>query len=350
MTYKVIQWGTGTHGIHALRGILDHPELELAGLKAFSEAKIGVDAGVICGRPETGIKATSSIDDILAIQADCVVYMPLLPNKDEVLALLRSGKHVVASNGWFYKGRRDYSEFEQACTDYGVVLHGTGIHPGGVTEKLPLIASAFISNIRFVRGEEFSDIRTYDAPDVVTEIMLFGKPPEAMASSPMLGLMQDGFGQSVDMIADAIGVTLDSEYKTTHRFSVATSPIETPFGLLEQGTVAAQHLAWEGTVKGKPVVKAAVNWYMGHNHLEEGWVLGKERFEMEVDGDNHIQLVTEHFHHEGEYQGAVDDESAIIATGMHCVNSVPYVCQAAPGVRSYLDLPLVAGRAHPDLL
>ena len=34
---------------------------------------------------------------------------------------------------------------------------------------------------------------------------------------------------------------------------------------------------------------------------------------------------------------------------MHCVNAVPYVCAAAPGLRTYLDLPLVAGRAAPHL-
>jgi len=27
------------------------------------------------------------------------------------------------------------------------------------------------------------------------------------------------------------------------------------------------------------------------------------------------------------------------------VNAIPYVCQAEPGIRSYLDLPLIAGRA-----
>jgi hypothetical protein len=33
---------------------------------------------------------------------------------------------------------------------------------------------------------------------------------------------------------------------------------------------------------------------------------------------------------------------------MHCVNAVPYVCEAAPGIRTFLDLPLVAGRAAPQ--
>jgi 2,4-diaminopentanoate dehydrogenase len=39
----------------------------------------------------------------------------------------------------------------------------------------------------------------------------------------------------------------------------------------------------------------------------------------------------------------------IVATAMHCVNSIPYVCAAPPGIRTYVDLPLIAGRAHPDL-
>ncbi|MBV9936806.1 MAG: dihydrodipicolinate reductase, partial [Actinobacteria bacterium] len=35
----------------------------------------------------------------------------------------------------------------------------------------------------------------------------------------------------------------------------------------------------------------------------------------------------------------------IVATANHCVNAVPYVCRAEPGIRTYLDLPLIAGRA-----
>ncbi len=39
----------------------------------------------------------------------------------------------------------------------------------------------------------------------------------------------------------------------------------------------------------------------------------------------------------------------IVVTAMHCVNSIPAVVAAAPGVRTYVDLPLIAGRAYPDL-
>jgi len=34
---------------------------------------------------------------------------------------------------------------------------------------------------------------------------------------------------------------------------------------------------------------------------------------------------------------------------MHCVNAIPYVCRAEPGLLTYLEMPLVAGRAAPGL-
>jgi hypothetical protein len=32
------------------------------------------------------------------------------------------------------------------------------------------------------------------------------------------------------------------------------------------------------------------------------------------------------------------------------VNAIPYACAASPGIVTSLELPLVAGRAHPRLL
>lgn len=354
MTYKVVQWATGIHGRLALRGILDHPELSLAGVKVYSDSKHGTDAGSLCDRPDTGVLASRNVEDIIALKPDCVVYMPLMANLDEVIPLLEAGINVVTSCGWVYPVRRDTSALQSACEKGGAVLHGTGIHPGGLTEKLPLLASAFVTNVRYVRGEEFSDLRTYDAKDVVTDIMMFGKTKEQLASSIMKDVLADGFTQSIDMVADEIGVKLDKDYETHHRWSLATDNIETPFGVLEKGTVAAQHFSWRGCVDGTPVIEAAVNWYMGNDNLEAGWDLGKERFEMEVIGDNRIQLVTEGLHADSPEHGADGEESALVATAMHCVNAVPYICQAAAsgsrGVVTYRDMPMITGRAHQSLI
>lgn len=74
MTYRVIQWGTGNVGAFALRAILDHPELELAGVWVHAADKIGRDAGALCGRAPVGIAATNDVDVLMALEADCVSY------------------------------------------------------------------------------------------------------------------------------------------------------------------------------------------------------------------------------------------------------------------------------------
>ncbi|MBL8629538.1 MAG: hypothetical protein JNM81_07910, partial [Rhodospirillaceae bacterium] len=63
MAYRVIQWATGSIGKTCLRAIIDHPDLELAGLYVYSDRKAGQDAGDIARRPKTGIIATKSVDE-----------------------------------------------------------------------------------------------------------------------------------------------------------------------------------------------------------------------------------------------------------------------------------------------
>ena len=46
-------------------------------------------------------------------------------------------------------------------------LHGAGIGPGAATELFPLLLSVMSTGVTFVRAEEFSDLRTYGAPDVL---------------------------------------------------------------------------------------------------------------------------------------------------------------------------------------
>ena len=39
----------------------------------------------------------------------------------------------------------------------------------------------------------------------------------------------------------------------------------------------------------------------------------------------------------------------VVATATHCVSAIPSVVAAAPGIRTYLDLPAYAGRAAAHL-
>jgi hypothetical protein len=348
-TRRVVQWATGNVGRAAIEAVVSHPELELVGCWVHSADKDGVDAGTLAGIDPIGVAATSDRQAILDLDADCVVYSPMLADPADVTALLASGKSVVTPVGWVFPFRsHDVAALEATCRQAGVVLHGTGIHPGGITERFPLVLSALCSDIRHVRAEEFSDIRTYATEFVVREVMMFGKDPEAAAASPMPGLLADGFGQSIDMIAEAMGLELDPDKDVTHEWAVATAPIDTPVGVIDTGTVAAQRFTWSGTVGGTPVITAAVNWFMGEEHLDPPWRFGEdgERFEVTFDADPPLHVVFHGLHPES-IEAGIERNAGIVATANHCVNAIPYVCEAEPGIRTYLDLPPIAGRLTP---
>jgi hypothetical protein len=152
------------------------------------------------------------------------------------------------------------------------------------------------------------------------------------------------------MVAHELGFDLDPELRTTHEVAVATAPIDSPIGVIEPGLVAAQRFRWDGLVDGEPVITAAVNWLMGDADLDPPWRFGPEgeRFEVEITGDPGVRVTFKDLHPHSIEAGLARNPG-IVATAMHCVNAVPYVCAAEPGLRTYLDLPPVAGRAAPHL-
>ena len=88
----------------------------------------------------------------------------------------------------------------------------------------------------------------------------------------------------------------------------------------------------------------------GQEGFDPGWSFGPEgeRFEVEVTGDPSSK-VTFHGWHPASIEAGLARNPGVVATAVHGVSAIPYVCRAEPGMRTYLDLPLVAGRAAPEL-
>ncbi|OBG19581.1 dihydrodipicolinate reductase, partial [Mycobacterium sp. 852002-51057_SCH5723018] len=282
---RVIQWATGGVGKAAIECVLNHPQLELVGCWVHSAGKDGVDVGQIIGTSPLGVTATNNVDELLALDADCVMYSPLIPSDDEVVAILRSGKNVVTPVGWVYPDLSipRHKAVADAALEGGVTLHGSGIHPGGITERFPLMISSLSSAVTHVRAEEFSDIRTYNAPDVVRHIMGFGGTPEEAMQGPMASLLESGFKMSVRMIADHMGFRIDPDIRTLQEIAVATADIDYDPFPITTGTVAARRFRWQALVDGEPVITAAVNWLMGEENLDPQWNFGAPGEQRQVE-------------------------------------------------------------------
>lgn len=346
MALRVVQWATGSVGVAAIKAVLDHPDLQLVGCWVHSKAKVGKDVGEIIGGEPLGVIATDSVDQILTMDADAVIYAPLLPNVDEVMALLRSGKNVVSPLGWFYPSETEAAPLEAAAQEGGVTLHGAGIGPGAATELFPLLMSVMSTGITHVRAEEFSDLRTYGAPDVLRHVMGFGGTPENALGGPMQKLLNGGFFQSVRLIVDRLGFAAAPQINTSQQVAVATAPIESPIGVIAPGEVAGRRFCWDAVVGNTIVARVAVNWMMGEENLSPAWSFGPagERYEIEVRGNPNTFVTVKGWQPETVEEGLISNPG-IVATAAHCVNAIAATCAAEPGVKGFFDLPPLTGRA-----
>ena len=116
MSYRVIQWYTGSIAREQIRMIHNNPALELVGAVVHHEEKVGIDVGAITKSEDVGVTTVGNIDDGLAIEADVVLYNAPFERYDEIVRILESGKNVITPSAAFFPwSRPEVSEIEAAC-------------------------------------------------------------------------------------------------------------------------------------------------------------------------------------------------------------------------------------------
>src|ERR1700730_15880397 len=149
MTIRVVQWTTGVVGKAAVRGIVRNPVLQLVGCYTQTKEKVGKDVGALCAMERIGVFATDNIQALLALKADCVVYMPQFPNVDHMVRILENGCNIVSTayfiNGSAF-GAQDLARIETAAHKGGASIYGSGINPG-LANVLAVVATAGCARI-----------------------------------------------------------------------------------------------------------------------------------------------------------------------------------------------------------
>jgi 4-hydroxy-tetrahydrodipicolinate reductase len=262
-----VQWATGNIGSRSLRHIIQHPGLTLAGVYVTSTAKVGRDAGELCGLPPTGVTATGDIGEILALGADCVLYMPADCDLDQVCAILAAGTNIVTTRGEFLHpgsmSPADRERVEQACAEGGTSIHGTGSSPGFISEALPLVLTSIQRRLDALAINEYADVSSRDSPEMLFDLMGFGHPanefpPERFAYGAY------SFGPSMRLVAEAVGLPLDS-VTSTGEVAVTPEKLTIAAGTLDAGTVAGLRMVVTGTRAGRALMTFTATWYCSAN-------------------------------------------------------------------------------------
>jgi hypothetical protein len=351
--YRVIQWAPGLVGKQALKGIIDHPQLELAGVWVHSPGNAGVDAGEFCGRPRTGIVSTADVEEALAIDADCVAYFATDLRRQpaelvsDITRFLRSGKNVVgvqaSMNFLPVHGAELVVALDAACQDGGTSYFPTGINANGSQTVLASLAS-MCQRVESTYLCEMYNFETYEDPEVFGYFG-YGLPPDEAASHDLRPLFEYLFGPALHMTAHWFGVELD-EVRWEQEVAVSDRDVEAPLFSLKAGTMSALRFNLDGYVDGKcRVTQGGCYWlgeYPGHWEAPPGE--GGYRIAIKGEPDMQVQWATrtrnESFRGRLAKPRQPEDLAimgGLMATAARAVNAIPELCRAEPGIVTLCD-------------
>ena len=352
MKYRVVQFSTGNVGRHALRSLIEHPDIELVGVHAASPSKIGRDAAELCGLSEpTGVIATDDVDALVTLGADCVVYTSQAESRPqqalaELGAFLRAGTNVVSTSlVWLvYPPHADAwlrEPLEAACAAGGTTMYVNGIDPGFSGDLLAFTALSLCERATSITCQEICDYGSYDDAAFTGVAFGFGNTPDVVPMMFLPGVVTSIWGGLVRLLAAELDVTLD-EMREFYEPWVTDEPIDCTMMHVEPGQVAAVRFRVEGIVGGEPAIvmehvnrltsAAAPHWPVppdGRPGVHRVVVTGVPGIEI----NTHVGLGT-----------ADHNIAGVIATAAKAINAIPAVCAAAPGLVSLRDLPVAQVR------
>jgi 4-hydroxy-tetrahydrodipicolinate reductase len=338
---RVVQWATGNIGMRSLRQVIEHPRLQLVGLFVYDRDKVGADAGELCGLGPIGVRATDDRDAIVGLAPDCVLHMARFADVDLLCHLLERGIDVVTTAGLFHHPAGIDPELrtrvEAACAAGGSTIHATGSSPGFITEAVPVALASIQRRIDRLLVEEYADMSRRDSPELLFEIMGYGRPP-GPSDDGRANHLRDSFGPSLRLLADAFATPLD-EVVAAGEVAVAATTTSIAAGTVEAGTVAAQRTTVSGMRGGRAFLEFRATWYVT-DQLEPAWSVSPTGWRITVDGDAPLAV-------DMPFPFGLEEmaERSPGYTANRAVNAVAVVCAAAPGIASTLDLPPIV----PDL-
>ncbi|MCB9417188.1 MAG: dihydrodipicolinate reductase [Mycolicibacterium sp.] len=349
---NVIQFSTGNVGRHALRLIVERPDLRLVGMHAHAADKVGRDAAELCGLDQpTGILATDDIDALVALGADCVVYTSqaeMRPQQaiEEISRFLRAGTNVVGTSMvWLVAPHQADAWMREplakACQIGGTSLYINGVDPGFSGDSLVYTALTLAGRATAVTVSEICDYGSYDDAEFTGVSFGFGTTPDHTPIMFAPGVLASLWGGQVRSLADVLDVTLD-EVRERHESWVTPEQIECTMMTVPPGHVAAVRFAVEGIRDGQPVITmehvnrltaaAAPHWPTppdGRPGVHRVVVRGNPGVEI----NTHLGL-----------DGVDHNQGGVISTAARAVNAIHDVCAAPPGLMAVKDLPT----AHAD--
>ncbi|SCY56940.1 2,4-diaminopentanoate dehydrogenase [Alkaliphilus peptidifermentans] len=330
---KVSIWGFGAMGSGMAKMLLNKKGVEIVGVCDRNEARIGKSMFEVLGiekgdRPEVIINP--NIDEVLT-EGSCDVCLCATDSFTKSafprlkLALEKKVNVISTAEEMAYPKAQNpdlAAELDRIAKENGVSILGTGINPGLIMDLLVVCLTGCMVDVEHIEAKRVNSLSPF-GPAVMEEqgvgitVEEFNKGVE---DGTLAGHV--GFAESIGMIADAIGWKVD-KFEQQMKPIVTTIDRKSPYGFAAAGNVAGVNMTAQGFVDGE------VKLDMIHPQQIEPEMEGTETGDyIVIKGTPSINMANK-----PEVEGG-------LGTIAMCVNMIPHVINASPGLKTMLDLPV----------
>ena len=296
-----------------------------------------LDVGELVNRPATGVKATTSIEELIALRPDAAVYTPFTGDVDDVVKLLENGVNVISTNLFFHVGgiRGEVKDRMQAAGERGnASIYITGVNSGWINQVLTSM-TAVCRKVDSIAIMESGDATSYPSAET-WNFLGFGlesATPEVLKAAETWLVM---FRDAAERMGEALGYKFD-EVTFDCKYAAAAERIDLGWFVIEKGHNAALRAGWNAKVNGKTVVRTQVTWWMSKT-VAEGWDISDDEYHLVVKGEPGIDIRLRFDNPKESSDGNIWDPNAM--TAMPTVNALFQLKNARPGVLGILDMGL----------
>jgi hypothetical protein len=323
---RVLHFGLGPIGAAIVQQVAVRPGFKIVGGVDIDPAKVGRDLGDVAGLSKRlGVKVSDdAVRALKSTRPDIVVLCTSSSIKKvmpEIETILKAKKPIVSTTEELsYPG---YTHIRQARQIHAwakkakAAVLATGVNPGFAMDALPIALTAVCERVERVIVSRIQDARIRRLP--FQQKIGAGLTTEQFQKKVEDGSVRHvGLTESIAMIADALGWTLDRITDDIEP-KLATVTISSEFLAVDPGYVCGVVQEGVGYRKKEPVIRLHFEAYLGApESYDSVEVEGSPRLSMKIAGGIHGDVAT----------------AAIV------VNSIPRVLDAAPGLHTMRDMPL----------
>jgi len=326
MPIRVLHVGLGPIGLGVVRQVAGRKGLTAVGAVDVDPGKVGRDLGDVAelGR-KLRLKVSDDVDAVIrATKPDVAILCTsssiarLVP---QVAAIVKRRVPIVSTTeelAYPTRARRRFARQIDALAKKGrVAILGTGVNPGFVMDALPIMLTGVCESVQAVHVDRIQDARIRRLP--FQQKIGSGLTREAFQARVDAGTVRHvGLAESITMIADALGWTLD---RVTDDIvpKIAEAPIASQYLQVEAGQVCGLIQDGVGYRDGEPVITLHMEAYLGAPESYDA---------IRIEGTPPLRM---------KLAGGVHGD---IATASIAVNSIPKVLAAPPGLHTMRSLPL----------